>query len=123
MLSVILLLIFVIYPSTVAIVSGFEPLGLLALAVAIGAPALWGSQINRFGPMLVSLIAFYSLLTQSGLDWWIVRAADHLLILGIIFVVGAISVIAWLWRICHLHEEADDYHERVLAYDGAADGL
>jgi hypothetical protein len=108
-LSVILLLIFVIYPSTVAIVAGFEPLGLLALAVAVGAPALWGSQINRFGPMLVSLIAFYSLLTKSGLDWWIVRAADHLLILGIIFAAGAISAIAWLWRICHMHEEADDY--------------
>jgi hypothetical protein len=108
-LSCILLLLFVVYPSTLAIVVGFEPLGLLAMAVAVGAPALWGSQINRFTPMLVSLIAFYSLMTNGGLDWWIVRAGDHLVVLGIIFAVGVVSVIAWLWRICHMHEEADDY--------------
>jgi hypothetical protein len=79
------------------------------MAVAVGAPALWGSQINRFGPMLVSLIAFYSLMTKGGLDWWIVRAGDHLAVLGIVFAVGAASIVAWLWRICHLHEEAADY--------------
>ena len=108
-LSCILLLLFLVYPSTVAIAAGFEPLGVLAMAVAVGAPTLWGSQINRFGPMLVALIAFYSLMTQSGLDWWIVRAADHLVILGIVYAVGATSIVVWLWRICHLHEEDDDY--------------
>lgn len=108
-LAGILLLLFVVFPSMLAIVAGFEPLGLLALAVAIGASAMWGSQINRFAPMLLALIAFYSLMTRPGLDWWVLRAADHLPVLGVIFVVGAAAVCAWLWRICHMHEEAADY--------------
>jgi hypothetical protein len=108
-LAGIMLLFFVVFPSTLAIAAGFKPLGLLALAVAIGAPALWGAQANRFGPMLLALVVFYSLMTRAGLDWWIVRAADHLAVLGATLVVGAAAVLAWLWRICHMHEEAPDY--------------
>jgi hypothetical protein len=32
-----------------------------------------------------------------------------LVILGVIFAIGGVLVITWLWRICHLHEEDDDY--------------
>src|SRR4051812_24736299 len=43
----ILLATFVIYPFILVRLSGFEPLGLIALSIAIGVPALWGAQLNR----------------------------------------------------------------------------
>ena len=54
----ILLTVFVLYPFTLALLSRLEPLGLIALAVAIGVPALWGSQLNRFSSMLISMVVF-----------------------------------------------------------------
>ena len=81
----------------------------MALAVAIGAPTLWGAQTNRLSAMIIALVMFYSLLTDWGLKWWIIEAADHREIHGIIAVVGIILIVAWLWRLCHLDEEMDDY--------------
>jgi hypothetical protein len=77
--------------------------------LAIGVPALWGAHHNRFSAMLISLLVFYSLLTDWGLHWWIVDARLHRGPLAFIAVVGAVLVIAWLWRLCELTEEMGDY--------------
>jgi hypothetical protein len=105
----ILVTVLLLYPLGLAGLAGLEPLGLMALAVAIGAPALWGAQLNRFGPMFVSMGVFYSLLTEWGLRWWIVNAAEHRPTHALIVLAGGVLVVSWLWRLCHLHEEMDDY--------------
>jgi hypothetical protein len=105
----ILLTLFVLYPLLESQIAGFAPLGVLALAAAIGAPALWGAHFNRFAPMLVSLVVFYSLLTTWGLDWWIINSSQHLAIHAAIFAAGILMGIVWLWRLSHLREEMDDY--------------
>jgi hypothetical protein len=105
----ILLMAFVLFPCLLAVVCRIEPLGLLGLALAIGVPALWGAHLNRFSAMLISLLVFYSMLTNWGLHWWIVDASLHRGALAFIAIVGAILVIAWLWRLGHLNEEMDDY--------------
>jgi hypothetical protein len=89
--------------------AGFEPWGVLALAAAIGVPALWGAHLNRFTPMLVSLAVFYSLMTSWGLDFWIVHSSEQEGIHAAIFAAGAVLVIAWLWRLSHMQEEMGDY--------------
>lgn len=105
----VLLTVFVLYPFTLACLSGFEPLGLLALAVAIGVPALWGAQLTRFSLMFISMLVFYSLLTNWGIHWWMVEAAQHQGIHGAIIAAGVVLLIAWLWRLCHFVEEQYDY--------------
>jgi hypothetical protein len=105
----ILLTLFVLYPLLESQIAGFQPLGVLALAVAIGAPALWGAHFNRFAPMLVSLVVFYSLLTTWGLHWWIIDSSQHVAIHAAIFAAGILVGIVWLWRLSHLREEMDDY--------------
>ena len=100
---------FLLYPLLLAGLAGLEPLGLIALAMAIGVPAMWGAQLNRFSAMLISLLVFYSLLTDWGLHWWIIDASSHRGTLALIVVVGVALVIAWLVRLCELKEEMPDY--------------
>src|SRR4029079_9666624 len=57
LLSALLLILFIVIPIAIALLGGFEPIGVLALTAAVGATALWGSHLNRFGPMLISLAA------------------------------------------------------------------
>jgi hypothetical protein len=92
-----------------AALTPFEPLGFVALAMAIGVPALWGAQRNQFVPFLIALVVFYSLLTNAGLQWWIIDAASHRPIHILIVLLGIAFVVAWLWRIGHLTEEMEDY--------------
>lgn len=47
----ILLTSFLLYPWLLAGLSGIEPLGLIALTLAIGVPAIWGAHLNRFSAM------------------------------------------------------------------------
>ncbi len=108
-LGVILATFLVLLPIAAAWLAGFQPLGALAFAVAIGVPALWGAHLNRFGPMLISLITFYSLLTPSGLNWWIVHSADHIVIHTAIVIAGTVLSLAWFVRLCKFDEEMDDY--------------
>jgi hypothetical protein len=108
-LVAVLIVLFVLYPFCLARLAGFEPLGLLALTMAVGAPTIWSAHTNRFGPILVSLAAFYSLLTPWGINWWVVQAGEHLGLLAIVFAAGVALLLAWLVRISHMHEEADDY--------------
>lgn len=105
----ILLTIIVLYPLLFASISRFEPLGLVALAIAIGVPAIWGAHLNRFAPLLVSLVVFYSLLTGWGLHWWIVDAPTHRPEHALIVLAGFCLSVAWLWRLSQLTEEMDDY--------------
>ena len=111
----ILLTSFVLYPWLLADLSGAEPIGFIALAFAIGVPAIWGAQLNRFSAMLISLVVFYSLLTDWGLHWWIIDASSHRGVLAFIAVAGVISVIAWLARLCELTEEMPDYQNVYMA--------
>ena len=48
--------------------SRVKPSALVALAVAIGVPTLWGAKLNRFSAMIIALVIFYSLLTDWGLS-------------------------------------------------------
>jgi hypothetical protein len=105
----ILLVFFVFYPLLLAGLSRSDPLGLIALGVAIGVPAIWGAHLNRFWLMLISLAAFYSVMTSWGANWWIVEAAEHRAEHALIVAAGIGCVVAWLWRLVHLHEEMDDY--------------
>ncbi len=105
----ILLTSFVLYPWLMAGLSGMEPLGLIALTLAIGVPAIWGSHLNRFSAMLVSLLVFYSLLTDWGLHWWIIDASSHRGVHVLLVAAGVFLAIAWLWRLCELTEEMGDY--------------
>lgn len=108
-LGVILATFLVLLPFAAARLAGFQSLGALAFAVAIGVPALWGAHLNRFGPMLISLIAFYSLLTPWGLNWWIVKSGEHIAIHAAIVIAGAVLSLAWFVRLCNFDEEMDDY--------------
>ncbi len=108
-LAGILLSFLVMLPLFAAPIAGFEPLGLVALAMAIGVPALWGSHMRRFTPLLVSLAVFYSLLTSWGLDWWIVNSVQHVKIHAAIVAFGIVLASSWIWRMSRLREEMDDY--------------
>jgi hypothetical protein len=105
----ILLTLFVVYPLTLALLSRFEPLGLFGLALAMGVPTLWASQLNRFSFLLIAMVVFFSLMTDPGRNWWMIDASAHRGIHAVIAVAGIVLVIAWLWRLCHLREECDDY--------------
>lgn len=109
-----LLALTILLPLVAAWISGFAMLGMLAVAMAVGAPALWGSHLNRIGPMLAALVAFYSLLTGAGLNWWIIDSPKHYGIHFVIFIVGAFLIAAWIWRLSQLHEESDDYQNPYL---------
>src|SRR4051812_43637372 len=117
-LAGVLLTFFVAWPLLEAWIAGFAPLGVLALTAAIATPAICGAHFNRFSPMLVSLVVFYSLLTPWGLNWWIVNSSEHIAIHATIFVAGIALGVAWLWRLANLREEMDDYqnvYQLVLA--------
>jgi hypothetical protein len=105
----ILFTLFVIHPFILAGLSRFEPLGLIALAFAIGAPTLWGTQFNRFSIVAIAMLVFFSLLTDWGRNWWMIGASAHRGIHAVIATAGVALLIAWLWRLCHLLEEQADY--------------
>ena len=111
----ILLTSFVLYPLLLAGLSGVTPVAFIALALAIGVPAIWGAQFNRFSAMLISLVVFYSLLTDWGLHWWVIDASSHRGVLAFIAIAGVIAVIAWLVRLCELTEEMPDYQNVYMA--------
>src|SRR5262245_12548710 len=114
-LSGILLLLFVLYALLLASGTPFEPIGFIAMALSIAVPAMWAAQLNRFIPILVSLGAFYSLLTEWGLHWWIVDASAHRPAHLLIVLAGLGLIVAWIWRVTHLREEMDDYQNNYLA--------
>jgi hypothetical protein len=70
---------------------------------------IWGAQLNRFVPMLLSMGVFYSLMTTWGLNWWIEQAAMHRAAHSVTVAGGVILVVAWLWRLSTLREEMPDY--------------
>lgn len=108
-LSSILSVLLLMLPLLIAEVAALPPLGIIALAGAIGVPALWGAHLNRFTPMLLAIVTFYSVLTKWGISWWIIDSSKHLGIHAAIVVTGVTLVIAWLWRLTQLHEEMHDY--------------
>lgn len=108
-LAGILLSFLIMLPLFAAPIAGFEPAGLVALAIAIGVPALWGSHMRRFTPLLVSMAVFYSLLTNWGIEWWIVNSVQHVEIHAAIVALGTFLASAWIWRMSQLREEMDDY--------------
>jgi hypothetical protein len=114
-LGSILLLMSVVYPLALAGLNGTEPLGALALSLGMGASMIWAAHRNRFLPALLGLAAFYSLMTPWGMNWWVLQAAEHRGIHAIIAISGLALITAFLWRICHLHEEDDDYQNNYAA--------
>ena len=114
-LGAILLGLLVLFPLAAAAAIGVEPLGILALLLGMGSTFLWGNHLNRILPMLIGLALFYSLMTSWGQNWWILQATEHQGIHATIAAAGLTLVVAWLWRISHLHEEDDDYHNAFAA--------
>lgn len=107
-----------VYPFALAQMSGLEPLGVIAFGIAMAAPAIWGAHLNRILPMLVALVVFYSFMTDWGLRWWVVDAAAHRTEHALIVLAGVALIGAWLWRLCQLKEEMDDYqgfHQLMMA--------
>lgn len=108
-LVAVLLTLFLGIPGLVAAVSGASSLSLVALGMAVGVPALWGGHLNRAIPTLISLAAFYTLMTQWGQRFWLTDASIYCDVHAGIAVIGTVLIAAWLWRLCHMTEEMDDY--------------
>jgi hypothetical protein len=108
-LATILLTMFVGFPAIIAACGGGSLLSLIALGMSIGAPAIWGGHLNRMGPTLLSLAAFYTLMTRWGQQFWLSAAANYWHVHAGIVLIGTALIGAWLWRLCHLSEEMDDY--------------
>jgi hypothetical protein len=114
-LSSLLLCVMVLYPLAMARIAGAEPLGLLAMTLAIGAPAIWGAHINRFWPMLIAMAAFFSLMSEQGKRWWITDASQHRAVHVVILIAGIVWICVWLKRLCVLDEESEDYQNNYQA--------
>jgi hypothetical protein len=113
-LVLLLLGFFFVYPLLISIVLRCSPIGLLALTTSIGLPIILGAHFNRGLPTLISVVVFYSLLTSWGLRWWITDAAEHAGTHALTYGVCMAALGGWLWRLCHMDEEASDYENIYL---------
>ncbi|MFO0792419.1 MAG: hypothetical protein U0805_23405 [Pirellulales bacterium] len=109
----ILLTLTILFPSIIAICSGFSPVGLIALALAIAATAIWGIHFRSGIWMLISIATFYSLLTELGTHWWLIDAAQHLFVHVVVILACVGIVAAWLHRLSNLREEMSDYQRTM----------
>jgi hypothetical protein len=96
-------------PLLIARLTGFEPLGLVALALATAVPAIWGAHFGRFLWYFIAIAVFYSLLTDWGVRWWILEASQHRALHALVVMANGSLLAGWLWRLAHLYEESDDY--------------
>jgi len=109
-LCAIVVTLMVLCPLAVASFTQLEPLPLIAFALAVGVPCLWGVQLNRLSLYLISLAIFLSSsFTDWGFNWWVVDASQHRAEHSLIILAGALLIAAWFWRISRLTEEMDDY--------------
>lgn len=99
----------VVWPLLLAWAGRFDPLGLMALSLAIAAPYAWGAHTNRLVWMLVAIAVFFTLMADWGIRWWIVDAASHRPLSCLIVLCGAALLAAWMWRLSQLREEMGDY--------------
>ncbi len=102
-----------VYPLLLARAGRFDPLGLVALSLAIAAPYAWGAHTSRGPWMLVSMVVFFSMMAEWGVRWWVVDASAHWPIHALIIACGVVLLSAWLWRMGRLREEMDDYQTTV----------
>lgn len=109
----ILLVLLVLFPSILAAYSGFPATGLMAVAFAIAAPAVWGIHLSSWIWMLLSIGSFYSLLTTWGTHWWVIDAAQHQLAHAAIIAIGCCLIVAWMVRLTYLFEELPDYQRTM----------
>jgi hypothetical protein len=114
-LGSMLAVLYGLLPLAVALRTGDEPLGILALAGAIGASMVWGTHLNRFWPTMIGLAIFYSMLSPWGRNFWINEAAFYRPIHAVIFFTSSVLVASWLWRLAHINEEMDDYQNTLVA--------
>lgn len=109
----ILLVLLVLFPWILAACSGFPATGLIAVAFAIAAPAVWGIHLSSWIWMVLSLGSFYSLLTNWGSHWWVIDAAQHQLEHAAIIAIGCGLIVAWMARLTYLYEELPDYQRTM----------
>jgi hypothetical protein len=142
-LAVVLLSALWIFPLVLAWSGRIDPLALVAIAVAIGVPIIWGAHLNRASLILISLAAFYSIFTTIGSHWWfppqpalelppvaeaaasvsgsplgtpdsaLETDAPHHVAQSMIIFVGLLLLAVWLRRLQNLDEEADDYQSTI----------
>lgn len=108
-LGAILVATYWLFPLLLTRSLGVSLLGLMAFSLAMGAPALWGAQLNRFSLSFVSLAVSYTIFAEWGQRFWIVDAPIYRNVHLAIVLMGIVAVSAWLWRLSHLTEEDEDY--------------
>lgn len=108
-LAALLLVLVIGFPLVAAGCFRVDPIGTIALAVAMSASAIWASHFNRMLGMVIALIVFCSTMTSAGTDWWLLRAESHPPALVVIVLAGVGLLVFWLWRLANLREEMDDY--------------
>jgi hypothetical protein len=109
----LLVALLVLYPLIVAVCLRLDAIGVVVLSFAIAAPGVLGLHFNRFSGMLVSIGVFYSTISSAGATWWILEADSHRTIHAAILLAAVATLALWLWRLCHLWEEHDDYQTTV----------
>jgi hypothetical protein len=112
-LVTLLAILLVGYPALIAICCHARPTGLVGLALAMGAPAVWAVHHLRPSWFLPTLLVYFSSYTEAGIRWWIADADANFPFHAIIIGVGVVLLAVWLRRLCELREESDDYQNNV----------
>jgi hypothetical protein len=112
-LGVILLLLVIVFPLAVGWCCRLDLLGITTLAAAIVTTVIWAVHFNRMWGMILGLAVFYSTMTTSGAEWWLIEAASHRPIHMVILLACMGVIIGWLVRLRRLREELDDYQTTV----------
>lgn len=121
-LSFVILVGVGLVPVLVAGIVGLNGLGAAACTIAITSSFTWSMHAMRMLPNLVALAAFFSLLAERGVYFWLWPAAagEFRLIHWGIVIVGWVAEIAWIVRLARMTEEDDDYNIPIQAQSGAA---
>lgn len=101
---------------------GVNPLGAMACAVTLAAPFLWASHANWPLANMAAIALFFSLYNHSVAAFWLSPdgAARWFPLHLALLAAGWIAVVAWLWRLTRLREDAPDYGLPLDALVGSA---
>lgn len=120
-LMILLAVLLVAWPILVSGGVGVQAVNVAALSIAVAATSIWGMQRNN-GLQIVSVAIFLSGIFPWEGNWWFksghVYQACHVVIL----LAGWAAIVAWLWRLAGLREEADDYQQVFNLVRGAKSG-
>ncbi len=87
---------------------GLRAINLMAFGVTVAALSLWGMHRNNWFGIVAIGIFLSGVFPWQG-NWWFREAQPHQTVHVLILLAGWPAIIAWLWRLTQLREEADDY--------------